>query len=133
MTSAREIPEQDGRTMAETRKHVYPQSFATAGTLDDVLDGVVANQETAASLYLDTKEEHSNPLFTEGEDHHQGLARTHRLRDGSISFFLTHSEMDDGDQGQLMQFRYDGPADGAHVVSTDPLNGCGDGGSAIPR
>ncbi len=107
--------------MAETRRCVYPQSFATAKALGDMLDGIVANQEAAASLYLDTKEEHSNPLFTEGEDHHQGLARTHRLKDGSIYFFLTHSEMDEDDQGQLLQFRYDGPTDGAHVVPTDPL------------
>jgi hypothetical protein len=90
--------------MAQTKKCVYPQSFATAQALDDMLDGIIANQEAAASLYLDTKEEHSNPLFTEGEDHHQGLARTHRLKDGSIYFFLTHSEMDEDDQGQLTQF-----------------------------
>jgi hypothetical protein len=107
--------------MDETRQCVYPQSFPTATTLVDALDDIIADPEAAASLYLDTKEEHSNPLFTEGEDHHQGLARTHRLQDGSIHFFLTHSEMDEDDQGQLMQFRYDGPTDGAHVVSTDPL------------
>jgi hypothetical protein len=38
---------------------------------------------------------------TEGEDHHQGLARSHRLSDGSIHFFLTHSELDTGDQGSV--------------------------------
>ena len=107
--------------MAATNRCVYPQSFTTAMPLNDTLDAIVANQATAASFYLDTKEEHSNPLYTEGEDHHQGLARTHRLKDGSIYFFLTHSEMDEDDQGQLMQFRYDGPTDGAHVVPTDPL------------
>ena len=53
-----------------------------------------------ASFYLDTVEGMSNDFWsTEGEDHHQGLARLHRLSDGSIHFFLTHSELDTGDKG----------------------------------
>jgi hypothetical protein len=52
--------------MAETNRCVYPQSFATAKAIGDMLDGIIADQEAAASFYLDTKEEHSKPLFTEG-------------------------------------------------------------------
>jgi len=43
--------------MAETKRCAYPQSFATAKTLNDTLDGIIANQDAAASFYLDTKEE----------------------------------------------------------------------------
>jgi hypothetical protein len=56
-----------------------------------------------------------------GKDHHQGLARTHRLQDGTVYFFLTHSEVGPGEQGQLMQFRYDGPLQGEHIAASDPL------------
>jgi hypothetical protein len=100
---------------------VYPRSNATARTLDEELQAVVANGDQCSSFYLDTLERHSNPLLLEGEDHHQGLARTQRLSDGSIYFFLSHSETNSGDKGNLMQFRYAGPADAEHVVSTSPL------------
>src|SRR5262249_39327105 len=101
---------------------VYPQSYATSRPIDRELDGIVQNRALCARFYLDTKEEHSNDFFsTEGEDHHQGLARTHKLSDGSIYFFLTHSELDAGDKGQLMQFRYEGPLNGSHVIETQPL------------
>lgn len=106
-----------------TTKHdcIYPQSNATARPIRDELQGLVTNRNKASSFYLDTSEHESNPWWSEGEDHHQGIARTHKLRDGSIYFFLTHSETDEGDQGHLMQFRYAGPTDDNHIVQTNPL------------
>ena len=38
------------------------------------------------------------------------------------SHSLSHSEVDEGDQGILSQFRYTGPTDGEHVLETSPLN-----------
>jgi hypothetical protein len=97
----------------------YPQSFATFKPIGQMLDDIVRNRALCARFWLDTREDHKNNwLSEEGEDHHQGLARTHRLSDGSIYFFLTHSELDRGDSGQLMQFRYGGPTIGSHVVET---------------
>ncbi len=63
----------------------------------------------------------NNFPYTEGEDHHQGLARTHKLSDGSIYFFLSHSETDTGDQGSLSQYRNAAPTDQDHILSTNPL------------
>jgi hypothetical protein len=100
----------------------YPQSHATARPIKDELAALAANAGACASFYLDTVEGMSNDfLSTEGEDHHQGLARSHRLSDGSIHFFLAHSELDDGDQGSVSWYRYDGPADGEHILETAPL------------
>ena len=105
---------------------LYPQSNQTSRTIIDELRAVAANRAQGSSFYLDTLESQSHDelplgIDTEGEDHHQGLARTHQLSDGSIFFFLSHSETDAGDKGNLMQFRYSGPTDGEHIVSTDPL------------
>jgi len=100
----------------------YPQSHATARPIREELDAVALNKDHCASIYLDTVEGMSNDFpFTEGEDHHQGLARSHKLSDGSVYFFLTHSELDDGDQGSLSSYRFGGPTDGEHVQTTDPL------------
>lgn len=100
----------------------YPQSHATAGPIRDVLDGVAQNKDRCASIYLDTVEGMSNDFpYTEGEDHHQGLARSHRLSDGSVCFFLAHSETDEGDQGSLSSYRFGGPSEGEHVLTTHPL------------
>jgi hypothetical protein len=100
----------------------YPQSNATARPIREELAGLAANASACASFYLDTVEGMSNDFWsTEGEDHHQGLARSHRLSDGSIHFFLTHSELDSGDKGSVSWYRYDGPADGEHVLETAPL------------
>jgi hypothetical protein len=101
---------------------VYPASNPTGRPIHDELQGVAANQHSCSSFYLDTVEGMSNDvLSTEGEDHHQGLARTHRLSDGSIYFFLSHSELDEGDKGILAQFRYAGPVDHEHVLHASPL------------
>lgn len=102
---------------------IYPQSNATAVPISSALDAVAANSSACTSVYLDTVENMSNDgwFSREGDDHHQGLARTHKLSDGAIYFFLSHSELDDGDQGMLAQFRYTGPTDQEHVLETSPL------------
>src|SRR5262245_55579445 len=101
---------------------VYPVSHATAQPIDVVLGALTANASRCTSFYLDTVEGMSEDTArTEGEDHHQGLARTHKLSDGSIYFFLAHSETDTGDKGSLSQYRYAGPTDQVHVLTTSPL------------
>ena len=101
---------------------IAPQSNATARPIRRELAALAANNGKCTSFYLDTVESMSNDVFSsEGEDHHQGLARTHKLSDGSIYFFLSHSEMDEGDQGSVSQYRYAGPTDEEHVLQTDPL------------
>jgi hypothetical protein len=99
----------------------YPQSHATKRDIWTELHGVAEHHARCSSFYLDTVEGMSNDILsTEGEDHHQGLARTHKLSDGSIYFFLSHSELDDGDKGSLSQYRYDGPTHDEHVLQTSP-------------
>jgi hypothetical protein len=105
----------------ERRRVPVPQSRATKRPLNEEIAAIAANRPLAVSFYLDTKQEHSRPWPFEGKDHHQGLARTHRLQDGTVYFFLTHSEVGAGEQGQLMQFRYDGPLQGEHIAVSDPL------------
>src|ERR1051325_4827530 len=100
----------------------YPQSCRTRYDIRTELARLAANSGACASFYLDTVEGMSNDIFsTEGHDHHQGLARTHRLSDGSIYFFLSHSETNPGDKGSISQYRYGGPTDAAHVVTTSSL------------
>jgi hypothetical protein len=96
---------------------IYPQSNATARPIADELAALAANRSKCTSFYLDTVED----MGHEANDHHQGLARTHQLSDGSIYFFLTHSETDEGDQGIVSQYRYSGPTDGEHVLEASPL------------
>jgi hypothetical protein len=99
----------------------YPQSTALAGDVETVLEDVAANRSNCSRFYLDTVESMSEGWGGLGgwNDHHQALARTHRLSDGSIYFFLAHSELDSG-HGVLAQFRYEGPVDQEHVVETSP-------------
>ena len=101
----------------------YPQSHATSAPIDASLTALA--QAACASFYLDTIEDMGNfslPIIgdvTKGEDHTQGLARTHVLSDGSIYWFLSYSDM--GGAGSLSQYRYGGGLDVAHVVQTSPL------------
>jgi len=104
------------RSGARARRCTYPQSHALAGDIKDALDAVAANRNHCARFYLDTIESMSHG----GEDHHQGLARTHRLSDGTVWFFLSHSGVDSG-HGSLSQYRYSGPLDQEHVLETSPL------------
>jgi hypothetical protein len=98
----------------------YPAWHATARQVFEELFAVSRHQSSGASIYLGTLESQSDQLG-EGGDHHQGIARTHLLSDGSVYFFLAHSEMGFEEHGNLMQFRYPGPFDGEHVQTTDPL------------
>ena len=97
---------------------IYPQSNPTNVPIGDAINRLVANRHDCASFYLDTREGQSNGVF-ESEEHHQGLARTHKLSDGSVYFFLSHSELDSGDKGIIMQFKYSGPLDGEHISQPD--------------
>jgi hypothetical protein len=98
----------------------YPRSHATARDIHTELASVAANAGGCTSCFLDTVESMSAGIFgSESGNHHQGLARTHRLSDGSITFFLAHSEL--GGQGNVSSYRYAGPTDGEHVLDTDPL------------
>lgn len=100
----------------------YPQSNATALPIRSELEAIAANSSKCTSFYLDTVEGMSNDwVSSEGEDHHQGLARTHKLSDGAIYFFLSHSEVDPGDKGSVSQYRYAGATDQEHVLQTTPL------------
>lgn len=103
----------------------YPQSNATAHDIVSELNGVTAQAAACSSFYLDTLQSMSNSdlgdLFSpEGENHAQGLARTHQLSDGSVYWFLSYSNVGAGNQGTLSQYRYGGPCDGAHVLETSP-------------
>jgi hypothetical protein len=98
----------------------YPGWHPTARQVFEELFAVSRHQSSCASIDLDTLESHSNQTG-KGLDHHQGIARTHVLSDGSVFFFLAHSKMSFEDHGNLMQFRYPGPIDGEHVQTTDPL------------
>jgi hypothetical protein len=68
----------------------YPQSNALGGDIKDALEGLAANGGNCSRFYLDTVESMSSG----SANHHQALARTHRLSDGSIYFFLAHSHFD---------------------------------------
>jgi hypothetical protein len=96
---------------------IYPQSNPTARDIITELDAVAANQRQCTSCYLDTVQSMSHG----GEDHHQGLARTQKLSDGSIYFFLSHSHVGSGEKGNLSQYRYAGPTQRDHILDTHPL------------
>jgi hypothetical protein len=99
----------------------YPQSHQLASDLESVLAGL-AKKSSCTSFYLDTVEGMSNDWrSSEGDDHHQGLARTHKLSDGSIYFFLSHSEVGEGEQGSISQYCYSGPTEQDHVLQTSRL------------
>jgi hypothetical protein len=95
----------------------YPQSHPIVDTPENLLQRIAANQNACTSIYLDTTQDESKSILHE-TDHHQGLARTHKLSDGSIYYFLSHSVI--GGQGKLMQFHYTGPLDIEHVLTTNP-------------
>ena len=98
---------------------IYPGSHATNRPILDVLANLA--NEPCASFYLDTIAGMGNPASAEGEDHHQGIARTHKLSDDSVYWFLSHSETDDEDQGSISVYRYEGGLDIEHVEQIDPL------------
>ena len=108
----------------------YPQSHATARDIRTEIAGVASNRSSCTSCYLDSVESMGEHPPSSGGSHHQGVARTHRLSDGSIYFFLSHSEVGGRiagvefpvrRQGNITQYRYGGPTEGEHILETDPL------------
>ncbi len=105
---------------------LYPQSNA----LDrPVFEALSAFAHDCVSIFLDDTQNECGGCFDGGssccladvccneEDHHQGIARTPELSDGSIYFFLSHSGVQGrGDTGRLMQFRYAGVVQNEHVA-----------------
>lgn len=75
------------RTSRSASACVYPESNAILQPIQTVLNGIVANRGNCASFYLDTLQAQSHGSGGGGESHRQGLARTHKLSDGSIHFF----------------------------------------------
>jgi hypothetical protein len=111
---------QTASAQATVECHIYPQSNALARPLTDELNELGGNS-SCVSFFLDTEEGQSCNFPCDGtpesKDHHQGLARTQQLADGSIYFFLSHSEVSDSNErGLLAQFRYDGTTDNGHVT-----------------
>ncbi len=106
--------------VATGQECAYPQSHATTNDIYGEIDGLVANQAACTSIFLPTA-----PGMSEGgEDHYQGLARTHRLTDGSVYFFLAHSEVIGlpfvHGHGSFVQYQYAGPTDDDHVLESVP-------------
>ena len=108
----------------------YPQSHATARDIRTEIAGVASNRSSCTSCYLDSVESMGEHPPSSGGSHHQGVARTHRLSDGSIYFFLSHSEVGGRiagvefpvrRQGNITVYRYGGPTEGEHILETDPL------------
>jgi hypothetical protein len=97
---------------------IYPASHPTARSIHEELAGIAANQSKCASIYLGATKSMSEIFGT--ENHFQGIARTHKLSDGSIYFFLARSDLDSGSLGNLLQYRYPGPTDQEHVLKTTP-------------
>jgi hypothetical protein len=96
---------------------LYPGSHATARTIQEELVAIAANQSKAASIYLCA----TKSMSSGGENHFQGMARTHKLSDGSIYFFLVRSDLDSGAVGNILQYKYTGPTDQEHLLKTSPL------------
>ena len=99
-----------------------PASWPINKPILNALDEVFTNADVCASLYLDTTQDMARGTGY-GGDHAQGLARTHKLLDGSIVFFLAYSKI--GGHGSISTYRYAGPTDGDHVseqeLQADPL------------
>jgi hypothetical protein len=116
------IPVEERATQAGAAKGrdcLYPQSFATTYDIFKEVDGLAANQSKCSSIFLPT----APGMSESGEDHYQGLARTHKLSDGSVYFFLAHSDISAfifHGRGSIVQYRFAGPTDGDHVLDSSP-------------
>jgi hypothetical protein len=109
-----------GATMtasAEIWRCHYPGSHPTDRPILDVLNALA--QKDSARFYLDTVESMKNDGIIHDAEHHQGLARSHRLSDGSIAWFLSHAETDSS--GSISWYRYSAPTDGEHISEVHPL------------
>lgn len=81
----------------------------------EMLREIAANGPLCASFYLDTIE----AMSSGGEDHAQGLARTHLLSDKKTVYFFQSNSHING-LGTISQYRYVGPVDGEHVKTDHP-------------
>lgn len=106
-----------GQSERSAARCLYPQSYPTASDIWTELAAIAANQSQCASIYLPVPD----GVAMGGEDHYQGMARTQELSDGSVYFFLAHSDVDSGGEGSLFQYRFAGPTDGEHVLNTAPV------------
>lgn len=101
------------------KRCIYPQSHATAHPIFRTLQEVVGNAAECGSFYLDTIEIMSKG----GEDHAQGLARTHLLSTNEFYWFQSNSYLETPTSaGTITVYRY-GPGaqiDGEHVVTAAP-------------
>ena len=98
---------------------IYPASYPTSERIDVMLGNLLANWGACTSLYLDTTESMGGGTVRNESNHAQGLARTPKLSDGSIYFFLTYSAI--SAKGTLSQYRYSGPIEGSHVAEANAL------------
>jgi hypothetical protein len=95
------------------RPCLYPQSHATSSPIAEMLDELAANSASCSSFYLDTIEIMSKG----GEDHAQGLARTHLLSNKQIYWFQSNSFIEGGN-GTISCYQYHDAVDGEHVAQT---------------
>lgn len=100
---------------------IFPQSNATSTPILEAIGGLGTNEANCASFYLDTVQGMSDPYDRQGENHHQGIARTHRLSNNTVYWFLSHSEVDAGSQGSISVYCYDYPLNDEHVLTNAPL------------
>ena len=107
----------------------YPRSHATAEPIQVELANLAANKNLCTTIDLDTLQSQSSG----GESHYQGLARSHKLSDGSIYWFLAHSNLNAtfGDylmfRGNISQFRYTGTHAGRPRASDGSASSCHNG------
>jgi hypothetical protein len=116
-TATIESTGQTAEAKASVECIVYPQSNALVRPPLEEL----AAFGSCVSFFVDDTESECGGCFDDccpvdccqQENHHQGLARTPQLSDGSIYFFVSHSEIDS--HGTLLSFRWAGPVAGEHV------------------
>jgi hypothetical protein len=101
------------RPVPRPARCIYQGSNQLRLSIFDTLDEVASRASECSSFYLDTTEDMKHTA-NGGHNHHQGLARTHLLSDGSIYFFLSHSRI--GAHGTFSRYKYTGPLDGEHVL-----------------
>ena len=104
----------------ESSRCIYPASNQTSLPVLEALEAVAENKQSCTRFYLDTTESMSNAgIHWSDREHHQGLAQTPKLSDGSITWFLSHAQTDSA--GSLSTYSYTGPLDSEHVTETHPL------------
>jgi hypothetical protein len=102
---------------------IYSGSHPTARNIQEELAAIAANQSKCSSIDRGA----TVSMSLGGENHFQGMARTHKLSDRSIYFFLVRSDLDSGSprqrsgsHGNVLEYRYAGPTDQEHVLKISP-------------